>query len=202
MADGHQFLLVKLEEKWFYLNSSNPNIELVPAGPDGLWKIQNEIVSFPSLSSRPSGGRVAIRAVEGTDGVVCDGSLETLRNIYIGQDRLTILPAIGLRSRTDRLSSQHHYILNKFSRSQTRTNSRVVWTCAVHIVESSIFPERSLKSPISLHLEINARSDTPSLSKSAAMKFKEVLEDRKSNRGRSFLSGFAAWSSRTGVSQV
>ena len=83
MANGHQFLLIKINDQWKYWNTSAPKLELLPALNWRSWRDQNEIIQFASLFKMPDNGRVAVRAIEeNSSAPLCDNSLEKLRNIY------------------------------------------------------------------------------------------------------------------------
>jgi len=83
MANGHQFLLIKIDGVWNYWNTSASALELLPAPDWKEWRSKNEIVQFPSLYKMPDRGRVAVRAIEEKPNQpLCDNTLERLRNIY------------------------------------------------------------------------------------------------------------------------
>ncbi len=83
MANGHQFLLVKLDKSWSYWNTSNPTLELIPASGWENWKNHNIAILFPSHSNLPAGGKLFIRAIQKSNlDLICDDNLERLRNIY------------------------------------------------------------------------------------------------------------------------
>lgn len=83
MANGHQFLLLKLDGKWNYWNTSSPALELIPTKHQSPRMLLNTVVKFASLHKMPDEGRVVVRAIEGEDtDPICDGTLAELRNIY------------------------------------------------------------------------------------------------------------------------
>lgn len=77
MANGHQFLSVKIDGKWFYLNASSMKPEFIPQTQE-----TGETIQFPSLSKWPDHGRVAVAAVDKPSQPLCDGSLNDLKEIY------------------------------------------------------------------------------------------------------------------------
>jgi hypothetical protein len=81
MANGHQFLSVRIKGVWYYLNASSENLELIRQHSP-FNKEEGEYVVFPSLSKWPDGGKVIVTQIEQIDRPVCDGSLDALRTIY------------------------------------------------------------------------------------------------------------------------
>jgi len=81
MANGHQFLSVKIKGIWYYLNASSADLELIrqlqPFGQE-----RGEKVMFSSLSKWPDNGKVEVTQIEQFNKLICDDSLIALREIY------------------------------------------------------------------------------------------------------------------------
>ncbi|MFC1521858.1 hypothetical protein ACFL6Y_05570 [Elusimicrobiota bacterium] len=82
--NGHQFVLLRLNGKWQFLNTSNKRFELTPAGHFDSYKFSNFAVTFPSYKQRDDSGHnhLLIRRIgENHNDGVCDTSFLNLMRI-------------------------------------------------------------------------------------------------------------------------
>ena len=86
--NGHQFVAVKYGGKWFFINTSNKDLEKVPAGDmDYLGK--DLAVAFPSYAKEAASGhnKLLVRYIGGDqDDGACDVSFAALMNISSSGD--------------------------------------------------------------------------------------------------------------------
>ncbi|MBI4667889.1 MAG: hypothetical protein HY747_01690 [Elusimicrobia bacterium] len=87
--NGHQFVMIRLDGHWWFLNTSNADFEKVPA-QNTDYKSTNLAVQFPSYKNNHDSGHdyLLVRYIgnDYNDGA-CDNSLENLANISVSGNK-------------------------------------------------------------------------------------------------------------------